>query len=380
MKNKIIAMIPARLGSKRVPKKNIRLLNGIPLISYIIRAVKKAGCFDEIYVNTESEVIGKLAIKEGVKFYKRPHALSSDFATNDDFATDFILSKPCDVLVQVLPTSPFTSPEEIYNFANKMIKGEYDTLISTNNQQIECVYGETPINFDQKRPTPPSQFLSPVRAYACSLMAWRSDNYINNMEKYKCAYHGGDGKIGFSQLKGDSTIDIDNEEDFQLAEMVARFRNSSQNFKPQYYGDQEHTEVDVPSILKKDGVLNNDLQSANSEIPININDIRAGFDSKISWSKRLVDTENNSATIIHQQPGEGNRNHYHPNWNEWWYIIDGQWEWNIEGRKVIVKKDDVVFIPKGKLHHITAVGDKPAIRLAVSRSDVPHVYPGKNED
>ena len=85
MKNKIIAMIPARLGSKRVPKKNIRLLNGIPLISYIIRAVKKAGCFDEIYVNTESEVIGKLAIKEGVKFYKRPHALSSDFATNDDF-------------------------------------------------------------------------------------------------------------------------------------------------------------------------------------------------------------------------------------------------------------------------------------------------------
>ena len=43
--------------------------------------------------------------------------------------------------------------------------------------------------------------------------------------------------------------------------------------------------------------------------------------------------------------------------------------------KVIVGKDDVVFIPKGKVHKITAVGNKPAIRLAVSRADVAHVYP-----
>ena len=138
--------------------------------------------------------------------------------------------------------------------------------------------------------------------------------------------------------------------------------------------------MDVPSILKKDGITFNDLNSANSETPVNIKETIANFDSTISWSKRLVNTENNSATLIHQQPGEGNRNHYHPEWNEWWYIIDGNWEWNIEGEKIIVKKGDVVFIPKGKLHHITAVGDKPAIRLAVSREDVAHVYPQTNEN
>jgi len=376
---KVVAMIPARLGSKRIPMKNIRLLNGIPLISYVIRAVKAANIFDEIYVNSESDTIGNLAINEGVRFYKRPESLSSDSATNDDFTMDFMMSNPCDILVQILPTSPFITAEEIESFTSEMIDQKYDTLISTNNQQIECVYDERPINFDQKKQSPPSQHLKPVQAYACSLMAWKTDNYKQNMEKYNCGYHGGDGKIGFSQLKGYSTIDVDNEEDFQLAEVVARSLGLRKKYEPQYYDHKEHTEVDVPSILKKDGVINNDLHASNSEEPVNINDVRTSFDSTISWSKRLVDTENNSATLIHQLPGEGNRNHYHPDWNEWWFIIDGQWEWNIEGKKIIVEKDDIVFIPKGKFHHITAVGNKPAIRLAVSRSDVAHVYTGADE-
>lgn len=74
-------------------------------------------------------------------------------------------------------------------------------------------------------------------------------------------------------------------------------------------------------------------------------------------------------------PGEGNRLHYHPNWNEWWYIVKGKWEWDIEGEKTIVKKGDLVFIGKGQKHKITAIGHEMAIRLAVSRADVEHVYP-----
>ena len=54
---KIIGMIPARLGSKRVPKKNLRLLNGRPLISYNIETAVKSGVLDEVYVNSEAEII-----------------------------------------------------------------------------------------------------------------------------------------------------------------------------------------------------------------------------------------------------------------------------------------------------------------------------------
>tara|TARA_R100000995_G_scaffold44652_1_gene21001 strand:+ start:8242 stop:9378 length:1137 start_codon:yes stop_codon:yes gene_type:complete len=376
---KIVAMIPARLGSKRIPKKNIRLLNGIPLISYIIRAVKESQCFDEIYVNTESDLIGEIAVSEGVRFYKRSPHLSTDSATNDDFSLDFIENVECDFMVQVLATSPFLSVKDIKSFTKMVATGDYDTLVSLDKQQIECVYDGNAINFDKKKPSPPSQEVTPVGAYACGLMAWRSENYKDNMNKYGSGYHGGDGEVGYYTLTGHSTIDVDEEEDFQLAELVARHLASKETYEPRYYGDGLHVEVDVPSILAKDGVNTNDLHSANSEIPVNVKDIISSFDSSVSWSKRVVNTENNSATLIHQMPGEGNRAHYHPEWNEWWYIVDGQWEWDIEGQKIIVGKDDIVFIPKNRVHHITAVGDKPAIRLAVSREDVEHVYPEKNE-
>ena len=372
---KVVAMIPARLGSKRIKKKNIRLLNGTPLISYIIRAALQSKCFDEVYVNSESDIIGNVALSEGAKFYKRSPELSSDETTNDEFVLDFVKNVDCDIIVQVLATSPFISLDEITAFVNKIRNENLDTLISVKNEKIECVYNKEPINFNQKKVSPPSQLVNPVRVYACGLMGWKTDNYIKNMLKYNCGYHGGDGKIDFFPIKGNSTIDIDTEEDFQLAEMIARFLANKETHKPRYADDNLHIEVDVPSILKKDGVEKNDLHSSNSEKPVNINNIRNQFGDKDSWSKRLVDTENNSATLIHQMPGEGNRNHYHPNWNEWWYIIDGQWEWDIEGKKIIVGKDDVVFIPKGKVHKIKAVGNKAAIRLAVSRADVEHIYP-----
>jgi quercetin dioxygenase-like cupin family protein len=136
---------------------------------------------------------------------------------------------------------------------------------------------------------------------------------------------------------------------------------------------KEVIEVHVPTILKKDGVMNSNFENENSPLS-NITEIIKSHDNSISWCYRLVNTENNSATLISQLPGEGNRLHYHPDWNEWWYIIKGQWKWEIEGKEFIVKKDDIVFIEKGKIHKITAIGDEPAIRLAVSRADVPHIY------
>ena len=135
---------------------------------------------------------------------------------------------------------------------------------------------------------------------------------------------------------------------------------------------KERVEDDVPAILKKDGVVNNKLFSANQEV-VNLFEILKNAPEP-SWSYRVVDSDSNSATLICQNPGEGNREHWHPDWNEWWYIIDGEWEWLIEGTVKRIKKGDIVFIEKGKKHKITAVGDKPAIRLAVSRSDVEHVY------
>jgi len=370
---KIVAMIPARMGSKRIPNKNIRLLNGKPLIQYAIDAVKEADCFDEIWVNSDGEPIREIAINSGVNFYKRPAYYASDEASNDEFTEDFFNNVPADIVIQVLPTSPFISAEEIKEFVQKFVYNGLDTLISMVDVQIEAIYKNVPINFDQKKITPPSQTLEPIKAYGCSLMGWRKNNYLKNIKKYGAAYHGGDGKIDFFTLKGYSTVDIDNEEEFQLAESVARSLSKNRSYAKKYYGD-EHSEVDVPEILSKDGVSSSSYNLANQKI-VNLKDILEKNDSKESWCHRVINTENNSATLIAQMPGEGNRRHYHPDWNEWWYILQGEWEWEIDGKTCIVKKDDFVFIPKGVVHKITAAGKEQSIRLAVSRDDVVHTYP-----
>ena len=87
---KVIAMIPARLGSKRVKNKNLRLLGGKPLIAHVIETVKETNIFDEIYINSESDVFKQIADSYGINFYKRPSELSTDEATNDDFTLDFM--------------------------------------------------------------------------------------------------------------------------------------------------------------------------------------------------------------------------------------------------------------------------------------------------
>lgn len=372
---KVVAMIPARMGSKRVKQKNIRLINGKPLIEYVFETVSRLNIFDEIYINSEDEIFAEIAEKYPIKFYKRPAELSRDGATNDQFAYDFLKNVDCDILIQILPTSPLITEQEITRFVTEMLQSEVDTLISVEHKQIACVYQNEPINFDKVAVNPPSQNMTPVMAYATTLMGWKSSTFIENIETHGAAYHGGNGRTGYFELRGLSTIDVDREEDFRLAEAIINASLNKSGEPPQYYqkGKKETQEVDVPSILVKDGVKNNDLFDANKEV-INLNAILEKMPEDESWSKRVIDTESNSMTLIAQMPGEGNRRHYHPDWNEWWYIVDGEWEWEIEGEIRKIVKGDIVFMKKNRVHKITAAGSRPAIRMAVSRADVVHVY------
>tara|TARA_R110000782_G_scaffold128328_1_gene219929 strand:+ start:1544 stop:2671 length:1128 start_codon:yes stop_codon:yes gene_type:complete len=371
---KVVAMIPARFGSKRIPKKNIRLLNGIPLISYIIRAAKEAKCFDEIYVNSESDILGEIAEKEGVKFYKRRAELSTDSATNDEFTQDFMNNIKCDVLVQLLPTSPFIRSHDILKFTATMLSTEADTLVSVTDQQIECVYNRQPVNFDQKKISPPSQDVTPVQPYACGMMGWKTSNYLANMDKYKCGYHGGDGEIHFYTVSGFATVDIDNESDFQLAEVTAKYLSNNTNSEPKYYASGEIYDANRLRVLLEDGVTNNNMDNYNQEV-VSAREIIAKNPSDKCWSHTLINSKSTCATLIAQMPGEGNRLHYHSDWDEWWHIMKGEWEWFVEGETLKVKEGDIVFIERNKRHKITAAGAGQAIRLAVSREDVDHIYP-----
>ena len=217
---KIYAMIPCRLGSKRIPKKNLRLLGDKTLSQWVASTVKETDLFDEIYINSEADIFEKVAQQVGVKYYKRPEQYATDTATNDEFALDFINAFEFDVLVQINPTSPFLSKEDIINFISEFKSKNLQTLHTVKNEKIEGLYEGTPLNFDPLKPMPPSQLLTPVKLFSSSIMAWDVKKFRENMTAYNCAVYGGDGSIGYFPLTGFSSLDIDNEIDFKMAEII----------------------------------------------------------------------------------------------------------------------------------------------------------------
>lgn len=225
---KIVAMIPCRLGSQRVPKKNLRLLGGKVLSQWVAQTCLDAAIFDEIYINSEGDIFEKVAHDIGVKFYKRPMHLASNSATNDDFALDFINATGCDVLVQVNPTSPFTSTQDIKNVVKMFLDGGYQTIHTVKNEQIEGIFENIPLNFDPLKQMPPSQDLIPIKLFTSSIMVWDARKFKENMATSGCAVYGGDGKIGYYTITGAGMIDIDNEKDFYLAEAMLKMNESTQ--------------------------------------------------------------------------------------------------------------------------------------------------------
>ena len=372
MNSKMVIMIPARAGSKRVVKKNTRLLSGKALITYVIEVAKEIGL--PVYVNSDDADVLQIARDMDVIEYQRPAELASDSSTNDEFMLEFLETIECDYVLQILPTSPFITKEEIEHFIEQMTT--VDTLVSVKDEQIGCVMNGKPLNFSKTKMNPPSQEMTPVKVYATSLMGWKSDVFKQNMKELGCAYHGGNGTVDYYTLKGWSTIDIDNEEDFLLAEGVAQFIPFQDKYKKFYHEHETYTDYYVPRVLDDDGInaRADATQLEPNQRVVSVTKLMERMPTDSSWYHTLVNTESNSCTVVNQMPGEGNRLHYHAKWNEWWYITRGKWQFDIEGTSYEVVPGDLVFIEKGMKHKITALGNEMASRLAVSRYDVEHIY------
>ncbi|MEO0564928.1 MAG: acylneuraminate cytidylyltransferase family protein [Chloroflexota bacterium] len=132
---KAIAMIPARGGSKRVPRKNVRLLGGQPLISYSIAAALRARSVDRVIVNTDDDEIASVAAEAGAEVQRRPAELATDSAKTigvvrhalGELATQGNLY-PFVVLLQ--PTSPFRQPSQIDKAVELYDKHRCDSVVS----------------------------------------------------------------------------------------------------------------------------------------------------------------------------------------------------------------------------------------------------------
>jgi N-acylneuraminate cytidylyltransferase len=133
MKN-IIAIITARGGSKRIPKKNIKEFFGKPMLSYAINACKDSGIFSEIMVSTDSEEIAEVARSNGANIpFMRSQKTADDFATTFDVLEEVISNyrnekQEFEHVCCIYPCVPFLSGQTLKNAYNQLIKSDNDAL------------------------------------------------------------------------------------------------------------------------------------------------------------------------------------------------------------------------------------------------------------
>ncbi len=141
-----IAIIPARGGSKRIPRKNIKDFHGKPIIAYSIETAKQSGCFDRIIVSTDDKEIAAVAETYGAEVpFIRPAKISDDHATTMDVIQHSIKYfteqsyKPA-LVCCIYPTAPFLLPEHLR-------QGQ----VELNNSEVEYVFSATSFSYPIQR-------------------------------------------------------------------------------------------------------------------------------------------------------------------------------------------------------------------------------------
>ena len=130
-----LAIITARGGSKRIPRKNIKEFCGKPILAYSIEAALSSELFDRVMVSTEDEEIADIAKKYGaeVPFY-RSDKTAGDYATTNDVLLEVLeeyekRGEVYDVACCIYPTAPFVTAKKLQTAAERLMESDADTLI-----------------------------------------------------------------------------------------------------------------------------------------------------------------------------------------------------------------------------------------------------------
>ena len=228
----MLAIIPARGGSKGLPGKNIKELNGKPLIAYTIEAALKSKYIDRVIVTTDSDEIADVAKKFGADVpFKRPDELSSDTASAIDVylhATEFVMNHQqveIEKFMVLLPTAPLRTSKHVDDAVEFFNGKKATTLISVKE-------AETPITWYMNKDT--NDRIENAGFGIGNAVTNRQVNskyYVPNgaiyildysLLKNKRTYYC-DNTVGFVMTAEDS-VDIDTLTEFKFAEMLIKER------------------------------------------------------------------------------------------------------------------------------------------------------------
>ena len=229
MKKKIIAMIPARIGSKRLKKKNLVLINNKPLINYAIDAAKKSRIFSKIVLNSDHKIFKKIADRNKISFYLRPKYLGNSKTKSDDVVNDFISRYESDICVWVNPISPLQTADEIKSIIKYFQKNKLNSLITVHNKKVHGVFNKKPINFKINGKFAQTQKLKPISEMVYSIMMWNTETFKKSMiQNGSAILHK---KIGFYPVSKLSAIIVKTIEDIKLIQQIINTKNKKYRIK-----------------------------------------------------------------------------------------------------------------------------------------------------
>lgn len=224
MKNlgKVVLHIPAREGSKRVPRKNLREMCGKPMISYVIDASINAGVTADMYVNTDSNEIIEFveASYPQFKIYRREKNLADDNASSDQFNHDIIKNLEADTLMMINPVCPLIGPEDIVNALDHYKNSDCDTLITADGTRMQTFCEGEPVNINVNEQLAPSQDNPKVFTLNWAVTIWEASSFKERMAKFGYAVLG--EKRELFEIEAIKGIKVSEEKDFIFAETILK--------------------------------------------------------------------------------------------------------------------------------------------------------------
>lgn len=318
----IVAVIPARAGSKGIPNKNIRLVNDKPLIYYSIKNALESKLISDVIVTTDSPEIELIAKQMGVKYKKRSHNLSKDSITLDSVIYDVSKEIECDYIVTMQPTSPTLRVATLDNAIKHCVEHKFDTIISViNNPHLSWskVDGVKVPNYEKRLNR---QYLPPYYLETGAFMISKSDIIT---EKSRIGTN-----VDVYEVSSTEAVDIDTFADLKYVEniltsqKVAIYVNGNNKrgvghiyraleladefyTKPDIYYDKNQTNREIfgditHNLIEIDGIGDLFARVQKKKYDIFINDIlNTSIDYMIALKKCIPDAK----IINFEDDGEG---------------------------------------------------------------------------
>lgn len=234
MNKKIIAIITARGGSKRIPRKNLKICNGKPLIFYTVQEALKSKFLDQVCLTTDSKDIIDYCQSIGLsEKYVRPLHLSADDTPSLPVIQDYVSWKiktdnyKPDYILLLQPTSPLRTVKDIDNAIELMLKSSADSLVSV----VDAPHTLTPESIMRLE----GEFLISNRSQSqiynqLSNPKYYSRNGAIYLFSYDCLMNKnslyGEKILPFIMLK-ENSVDIDDDFDFEICEYLLKKRDKS---------------------------------------------------------------------------------------------------------------------------------------------------------